>query len=126
MASIASNLKDREDDSEFAGLLKEIFGENKTIEKSVVNGKVVSIDDGYAIIDVGLKSEGRYRITRIFIPWTEIRDQSRRRYVEVFVERIENRDGETVLSREKARREEVWTDLEKSHKKERARYWCYL
>lgn len=116
MASIASNLKDREDDSEFAGLLKEIFGENKTIEKSVVNGKVVSIDDGYAIIDVGLKSEGRVPLREFSTPG-QTADINKGDTVEVFVERVEGRDGLTVLSREKARREEVWAELEKSMEK---------
>lgn len=116
MASIASNLQDRENDSEFAGLLNEVFGENKSIEKSVVNGKVVSIDSEFAIIDVGLKSEGRVPLREFSMPG-QAPDINKGDVVEVFVERVEGRDGLTVLSREKARREEVWADLEKSMEK---------
>ncbi|MAQ71654.1 MAG: 30S ribosomal protein S1 [Alphaproteobacteria bacterium] len=116
MASIASNLQDRNDDSEFAALLEENFGKDQTIEKSVVNGTVVDIDDEFAIIDVGLKSEGRVSLREFSMPG-QAPDVAIGNVVEVFVERVEGRDGLTVLSREKARREEVWADLEKNHEK---------
>ena len=67
-------------------------------------------------VDVGLKSEGRIPLKEFGVVGQraelEIGDE-----VEVFVDRLEDRNGEAVLSREKARREEAWTDLEKLHEK---------
>ncbi len=116
MAHIAANLKDREDSQDFAALLEETFGKTKKIEGKVVVGRVVNITDEYAIIDVGLKSEGRVSLREFSTPGQppEVKTGDK---VEVFIERMENRDGETGLSREKARREEVWVELEKSHTK---------
>ena len=117
MAHIAANLKDRVDSIEFAALLEERFNGSKSIEGSVVNGKVVNIDTEFAIVDVGLKSEGRIPLREFSLPGQspEIKMGD---IIEVFVERVEGRDGLTSLSREKARREEVWAELEKSHEKE--------
>tara|TARA_Y100000031_G_scaffold103504_1_gene113606 strand:+ start:88972 stop:90750 length:1779 start_codon:yes stop_codon:yes gene_type:complete len=116
MASVAKNLEDREADSDFAKLLNENFGDNKSIEKNVVNGQVIAIDDGFATIDVGLKSEGRVPLREFSTPGQPA-EVAVGDTVEVFVERIEGRGGLTILSREKARREEVWASLEKSMEK---------
>lgn len=114
MAHVAANLKDREDSTEFAALLGETIGVNEKFEGSVVKGVVIATDDDHVIVDVGLKSEGRIPLAEFSKPGEDpeikIGDT-----VEVFVERMENRDGVSVLSRDKARREEVWLDLEKSH-----------
>jgi len=116
MAHIAANIQDREDSTDFAALLGETLGENEKFEGSVVNGTVVAFDGDHVVVDVGLKSEGRVDLKEFSKPGEDpeikIGDT-----VEVFVERMENRDGETSLSREKARREEVWIELEKSHEK---------
>lgn len=116
MAHIAANLKDKEDSKEFAVLLGESLGEQQSFEGSVLEGTIVSLADDYAMVDVGLKSEGRVSLREFSTPGQDpeikIGDT-----VEVYVESMENRHGETVLSREKARREEVWVDLEKSHDK---------
>lgn len=99
----------------FESLLNESFKNVKSLTGSVVEGTVVGIDDECVTIDVGLKSEGR-------IPLREFGAQGVRSEikigdkVEVFVERIENKDGEAGLSREKAKREESWIVLEKQHK----------
>ncbi len=116
MAHVAKNLKDREDSRDFAALLAESMGQQKNYTGNVVKGRIVDMTDDFAIIDVGLKSEGRVALREFAMPGQdpEIRIGDS---VEVFVERMENRDGETVLSREKARREEVWIDLDKSHAK---------
>lgn len=114
MAHIAANLKDKEDSKEFAALLSETIGKSEKFEGSVVKGVVIGLDDGYVLVDVGLKSEGRVPLHEFTKPGEDpeikIGDT-----VEVYVERMENRDGMSVLSREKARREEVWIELEKSH-----------
>ncbi len=116
MASTAAKLQDRTDSNDFAALLSESFGGKTKVEGNVVNGTVVGITDDFVIVDVGLKSEGRIAIHEFSKPGenAEIRVGDT---IEVFVEKIEGRDGESVLSREKARREEVWIDLEKQHKK---------
>ncbi|HTK85768.1 MAG TPA: S1 RNA-binding domain-containing protein, partial [Patescibacteria group bacterium] len=116
MAHVAKNLKDKEDSGDFAALLSESMGEHKKFEGRVVEARVISVNDDFAILDVGLKSEGRIALREFSSPGqdTEIKAGDK---VEVFIERMENREGETVLSREKARREEVWVDLEKAHTK---------
>ncbi|MDH5723603.1 MAG: S1 RNA-binding domain-containing protein, partial [Alphaproteobacteria bacterium] len=117
MAHVAANLKDREESKDFAKLLAETLGEKNKFEGSVVQGVVVSLDGDQVVIDVGLKSEGRIALREFSKPGEDPEIKAGDT-VEVFVERMEGRDGETVLSREKARREEVWVELEKIHEKE--------
>ena len=101
----------------FADLLAESFDETVTIEGSVVRGIIVSVDKDAVIIDVGLKSEGRVPIKEFTPPGQEpsitIGDE-----VEVYVERMEDRNGQAMLSREKARREEAWAAPELAHDKQ--------
>jgi small subunit ribosomal protein S1 len=99
----------------FAELLQESYGSSSGLEGSVVKGRVIAVENDTAVIDVGLKSEGR-------IPLREFSERGHAAEikpgdeVEVFLERMENSQGEAVLSREKARREEAWAELEKSFK----------
>ncbi len=116
MAHVAANIKDREDSNDFASLLSESMGSNKKFEGRVVEGRVINVTDDFVILDVGLKSEGRIALREFTSPGQENELKAGDK-VEVFIERMENRDGETALSREKARREEVWTELEKSYAK---------
>ena len=99
---------------EFAALLDESLSSSEALEGTVIKGKVVSIEADLAIIDVGLKTEGRVPLKEFQSPGQDnaldIGDE-----VEVYLERIENALGEAVLSRDKARREESWTRLEKSY-----------
>ena len=93
----------------FADLLNEQFGENGILG-TVVKGTIVRISDDYVTVDVGLKSEGNIPVREFGTnPELKVGD-----VVEVLVDRYEDKDGNIVLSREKARREEVWVDLEKS------------
>lgn len=92
----------------FEALLNEQFGDNG-ITGSVVKGSIIRITPDFAIVDVGLKSEGRIPL-REFGQNMELK---RGDQVEVYVDRYEDKDGNIVLSREKARREEAWLDLEK-------------
>ena len=92
----------------FEELLNEQFGD-KGIVGSVVKGTIIRLTDDFATVDVGLKSEGR-------IPLREFGQNPELKVgdvVEVMVDRYEDRDGNIVLSREKARREEAWVELEK-------------
>src|SRR5687767_13586678 len=113
MADASSLNPSRED---FAALLEQSFGSSGSAEGSVVKGKVVQLENDFAIIDVGLKMEGRVPLKEFSQPGREqplnVGDE-----VEVYLERIENALGEAVLSREKARREEAWTRLEESYSK---------
>jgi small subunit ribosomal protein S1 len=97
---------------EFTAMLNETLGEDLAYEGNVVRGKIVSIDKDFAIIDVGLKMEGRVPL-REFALNGKPADLKAGDEVEVFLERIENALGEAVLSREKAKREESWTRLER-------------
>ena len=117
MASVAAQLQDKQDSKEFADLLQQSLKGQDQFAGSVVEGTVIAVNDDFAMVDVGLKSEGRIPLKEFSRPGEDpelkIGD-----IVEVYVERMENRDGESVLSREKARREEAWIELEKSHEKE--------
>jgi small subunit ribosomal protein S1 len=98
---------------DFAKLIDESFGDGHLQEGSVVKGTVVAIERDVAVIDVGLKTEGRVALREFAGPGrsAEIKVGDT---VEVYLERIENALGEAVLSRDKARREESWGKLEKA------------
>ena len=97
----------------FEDLFNEFIGRVDIIEGAVVNGTIVSVQGDAILIDVGLKAEGRVAL-REFAPPGGKATVGVGDVVEVFVERLENRNGEIVLSREKAQREEVWNQLEKA------------
>jgi small subunit ribosomal protein S1 len=96
---------------DFAALLNETLSKDDAFEGSVVKGKITAIEKDLAVIDVGLKMEGRVPLREFSLPGkpAELKVGDT---VEVYLERIENALGEAVLSREKARREESWTRLE--------------
>ncbi len=97
----------------FGALLDETLGRDTSFDGSVVTGRIVRLTDDVAVVDVGLKSEGRVALKEFGPPGTkpEIKPGD---VIELYVERYEDRDGSIVLSREKARREEAWTNLEKA------------
>ncbi|HEY1745413.1 MAG TPA: 30S ribosomal protein S1 [Xanthobacteraceae bacterium] len=110
MAQVSTAAPSRED---FASMIEESFGNGNLQEGSVVKGTVVGIEKDVAVIDVGLKTEGRVALREFTGPGrgSEIKIGDT---VEVYLERIENALGEAVLSRDKARREESWGKLEKA------------
>ncbi len=100
---------------DFAALLNEsLGGEDESFEGKVVKGTVTDIENDLAVIDVGLKSEGRVPLREFAAPGQKaelkIGDE-----VEVFVDRVENAQGEAMLSRDRARREAAWDKLEKEY-----------
>ncbi len=99
--------------ADFEAMLDETFNENEAMEGAVVKGIVVAIEKDMAVIDIGLKTEGRVAMKEFMGPG---RDQVLKvgDTVEVYLERIENALGEAVISRDKARREESWVKLEKA------------
>ncbi|RBP07072.1 SSU ribosomal protein S1P [Roseiarcus fermentans] len=113
MSRTQTHAPSRED---FAALLSETYGDDEAFEGSVVKGRVVAIEKDMAVIDVGLKTEGRVALKEFTNhgrdPAPGLGDE-----VEVYLERIENALGEAVLSRDKARREESWVKLEQAFEK---------
>ena len=97
----------------FAELLDQSFQEMASIEGSVVSGTVLSIEKDMILIDVGLKSEGRVSL-REFGSNEDVIQIKPGDIVEVYIERLEDINGHAVLSREKAKREESWINLEKA------------
>jgi len=96
---------------DFAALLDESLGGRDFMEGTVVKGQVVGVEKDFAIIDVGLKTEGRV-LMKEFTQDDGTLTLKVGDTVEVFLERVENAMGEAVISRDKARREEAWTRLE--------------
>ena len=101
----------------FADLLEESFKEEDRLQGRVINGTILTIENDIVIIDVGLKSEGAISIKEFSEPGDETSIKVGDK-IDVFVERYEGRDGTVMLSREKARREESWTVLEKAFESE--------
>jgi small subunit ribosomal protein S1 len=110
MAEAATNAPAKES---FAALLDESLGTDDSLEGKVLRGTIVSIEGDTALVDVGLKSEGRVALKEFAeagqMPELKVGDA-----VEVYLERMENKNGEAMLSREKAKREEAWTQLAKA------------
>jgi small subunit ribosomal protein S1 len=99
--------------ADFEALLNEQLGGagEDGFEGRVVHGTVTAIENGMALIDVGLKSEGRVSL-REFGRGEGDEPLKVGDDVEVFVDRVENADGEAMLSRDRARREAAWDKLE--------------
>jgi len=97
----------------FAALLEESLGTGDSLEGTVVKGTVIAIENDFVLIDVGLKSEGRVALKEFSVPGAPVELKSGDT-VEVYLERMEDKNGEAQLSREKARREEAWNVLERA------------
>jgi small subunit ribosomal protein S1 len=110
-AKFAQDLPDSYQPAQSFADLFETAANSSIGEGSVVEGTVVEIRNGLAIIDVGLKSEGTISVEEFTRRGAELQPGDK---VEVYIDRYENRSGEIVLSREKAMREAVWEELEKS------------
>src|ERR1700720_1398921 len=112
MAQVATAAPSRED---FASMIEESFSDGHLQEGNVIKGTIVGIEKDVAVIDVGLKTEGRIPLKEFGVSGRaanlSVGDE-----VDVYLERVENSMGEAVLSREKARREESWTRLEEKYK----------
>ncbi len=107
MATTANPTRD-----DFAALLNEsLGGEHESFEGRVVKGTVTALENDMAVIDVGLKSEGRVPLREFAAPGQKA-DLKVGDVVEVYVDRIENVNGEAMLSRDRARREAAWDKLE--------------
>ena len=96
---------------DFEKMLNETLGDSEGFEGRVVKGTVTGIENDLAVIDVGLKSEGRVSLREFAMPGQKS-DLKVGDEVEVFVDRVENNNGEAMLSRDRARREAAWDRLE--------------
>ncbi|ABF53208.1 30S ribosomal protein S1 [Sphingopyxis alaskensis] len=113
MASTAFPTRD-----DFAAMLDEsLGGADGGFEGRVVKGTVTAIENDLAVIDIGLKSEGRVPLREFAMPGQKA-DLKVGDEVEVYVDRVENANGETMLSRDRARREAAWDRLEEEFNKE--------
>ena len=98
---------------DFAAMLEESLAGRGMIEGRVVPATVVAIENDFVVVDVGLKTEGRIPVREFLVDIDEVAPK-KGDIVDVYLDRIENALGDAVVSREKARREEAWTRLEKS------------
>jgi len=101
---------------EFEALLNESFEIDTPAEGSVVKGRVIAVEAGFAVIDVGYKMEGRVELKEFASPG-EAPKIAVGDTVEVYLDRVENARGEASISRDKARREEAWDRLEKAYER---------
>ncbi len=113
-AKLAKDLPQQyQTDESFADLFEAVTPQGASIEGSVVRGLVIGVEKDIVVVDVGLKSEGRIPLKEFAVngvnPELKAGDE-----VEVYIERVENKQGEAILSREKALREEAWAKLEKA------------
>jgi small subunit ribosomal protein S1 len=102
---------------DFAALLSESFAKHESLEGSVIRGKIIAIEKDMAVVDLGLKTEGRVALREFTGPGRE-GAPAVGEDVEVYLDRIENALGEAVISRDKARREESWVKLEQAFEKQ--------
>ncbi len=121
MAKAAKQLTSNEEMPDFGmesfeALLNESMQGQEKFEGQVITGTIIAVDKDAVTVDVGLKSEGRISIREFQRPG-ENSELAVGDKVDVYVERVEDRNGEAQLSREKARREEAWVVLEKMHEK---------
>ena len=99
--------------SEYDKLISDTLNDTSAKEKSIATGRIISIENDIVTIDVGLKSEGRIPLSEFSRPGhkseIEVGDET-----EVFIENVDNSNGETLLSREKAVKQKAWHNLQKS------------
>ncbi len=115
MNHLTNSLLNTTSTESFSSLLEEFMGDSVSLEGKIVKGTVVSIYNNYAVLDVGMKSEGRVPLKELSPRGIEsdvkIGDQ-----IDVYIERLEDKNGEAVLSVEKAKREAAWMELETAQK----------
>lgn len=86
---------------------------NEIEEKEIVKGRIVSIDEKYVVVDIGFKSEGIIQVNEFSNEALEEMEPGDD--VEVFLDRVEDKDGQLILSRRKADILQAWEKIEASH-----------
>ena len=98
---------------EFEKLLSQDLGNRKFKEGGIATGTIEEIGNKFVFIDLGLKSSGAVPIEEFKLT-KEIDKIKVGSKIEVLLEKIENRDGEIVISREKARKVNSWNRMQKA------------
>ncbi len=110
---MSQEIQNKISNSEYDNLIANSLKNSSAKEKSIAKGKIISIDNDIVTIDVGLKSEGRVPLSEFSRPGQkseiEIGDET-----DVFIENVDNANGETILSREKAVKQKAWQNLQLS------------
>ena len=104
-------LSNKLSNEEYEALIAKTFQGKLIKEKTIVSGKVVSIENDLVTIDVGSKSEGRIPVSEFHRPGQKPEMKIGDSF-DVFIENVDNSNGETILSREKAIKQEVWKRIE--------------
>ena len=99
--------------SEFDSLLAESINNNKLKEGTIIKGTIAEIEDDAIIVDIGAKVEGRIS-KREFAFQKDQKELSIGDTIDVYLDKIENHNGECILSRSKAKSKEIWREIEKS------------
>ncbi len=99
--------------SEYDTLVSNSLKKSSAKEKSIATGKIISIENDIVTIDIGLKSEGRIPLSEFSRPGQKVEVQVGDE-TEVFIENVDNANGETLLSREKAVKQKAWHNLQNS------------
>ena len=108
---MSQELNSKISNSQYDSLINDYSKNSSAKEKSITSGKIVSIENDIVTIDVGLKSEGRIPLSEFNRPGQtseiQVGDE-----IEVFIENVDNANGETMLSREKAVKQKAWHNLQ--------------
>ena len=110
MVNTANNKLSNED---YENLIAKTFKDTLVKEKTIVSGSVISVDNDLVTIDVGSKSEGRIPLSEFHRPGQKPEINVGESY-DVFIESVDNSNGETILSREKAIKQKAWNKLQDS------------
>ncbi|MDB2349583.1 30S ribosomal protein S1 [Alphaproteobacteria bacterium] len=106
-------LSNKISNEEYEALIAKTFEGTLVKEKTIVTGKIVSIENDLVTIDVGSKSEGRIPVSEFHRPGQKP-EMSVGDSFDVFIENVDNSNGETILSREKAIKQQSWNKLQDS------------
>ena len=110
------NLAKKITNSEYEKLISNSLQQKESKEKSIVNGKIIAIENDMAIVDVGLKSEGRIPLSEFTRPGQKA-EIKLGEMLKVFIENVDGANGETKLSREKAIKQSAWNYLQDCYNK---------
>ena len=108
MENTSTNKLSNED---YEALIAKTFEGTLVKEKTIVAGKIISIENDLVTIDVGSKSEGRIPLSEFHRPGQK-HEMNIGDSFDVFIESVDNKNGETVLSREKAVKQQSWNKLQ--------------
>jgi small subunit ribosomal protein S1 len=100
-----------EEYEEMVGMYEDTL--NEIEEKEIVTGRVVSVDEKYVVVDIGFKSEGIIQVNEFSNEALEEMEPGDE--IEVFLDRVEDKEGQLILSRRKADILQAWEKIEASH-----------